>query len=81
MKTASLASNAVVATVAKTLVVLLVAAVLGGYAGPVAIDAHDNLLFWVGCACFAAAGLAVLIGGLWIAASVRTLLGERNELP
>ena len=61
----------------RVVVVVFAAAALGGWAGPLAIDAHDNLLFWVGLACFAAAGLTVIVGGLWIAASVRTLLGDR----
>jgi hypothetical protein len=66
-------------TLAKAFAVLVLAAALGGYAGPWAIDAHDNTLFWVGCACFLGAGLVLVIGGLWIAASVRALVGERKD--
>jgi hypothetical protein len=61
----------------RVVVVVFAAAAFGGWAGPLAIDAHDNLLFWVGLACFAAAGLILILGGLWIAASVRALLGDR----
>ncbi len=81
MKTTSGAPRAVVMILLKIFVVVFAAALLGGWAGPLAIDAHDNALFWVGLACFAAAGATLIVGGLWIAASVRALLGERTLTP
>jgi hypothetical protein len=81
MKTASRPNRAVVTMLLKILAVFVAAAVLGGYAGPLAIDAHDNTLFWVGMACFAATIIIVFYGGLWIAASVRELLGDRMRRP
>ncbi len=77
MKTTSGAARAVGMILLKVFVVVFAAAILGGWAGPLAIDAHDNALFWLGLACFATAGATLIFGGLWIAASVRALLGER----
>jgi hypothetical protein len=77
MKPASGPTRAVGIVAFRVFVVVLAAAALGGWAGPQAIDARDNLLFWVGVACFAAAGFILIFGGVWIAASVRALFGDR----
>ena len=81
MKPTPKALDAIPTMTAKVFVVALLVGGLGGYAGPIAINAHDNLMLAVGVLCFIGAGLALILGGFWIAASVRTVFDHRNIKP
>jgi hypothetical protein len=78
MKATSWSARGVSIVALRVVIVVIAVGALGGWAGPQAVDAHDNILLLVGVACFGAAGLTVIFGGLWIAASVRDLLGDRT---
>jgi uncharacterized integral membrane protein len=67
--------------VLKVLAVIAALFVLLRLASPNLMTAHNDILFWIGVACWPAAVLLVIWSGVWIARDVRALRRRLTVLP